>query len=271
MEAFNVFQQMKLANEKPNSLTFVSLLSACTSLINFRAGESIHSHPIANGMALDVALGTALIEMYSKCGDVEKAFVVFNSVCEKNLQSWTIMISGLADNSQGKDAISLFTKMLQATARHHPTLFWWNLRRQKAERINGYKPKVGALLYFYRDLKDLLSRTRREFKDLESQLLSDLKELSSQVQEMSTAALGYYRMGKEKRNLYNMVQYLKGNIQVYCRIRPAFIAETKNVIEYIGEDGSLVISDPRKLQRKNFQFDHLFGPAAIEGSVDQIF
>ncbi|KAJ4724092.1 Pentatricopeptide repeat-containing protein [Melia azedarach] len=113
MQAFKVFQQMKLANERPNSVTLVSLLSACTSLINFRAGESIHSYAITNGMALDVALGTALIEMYSKCGDVEKASIVFSSMCEKNLQSWTIMISGLADNSRGKDAISLFTKMIQ--------------------------------------------------------------------------------------------------------------------------------------------------------------
>ncbi|KAJ4706370.1 Kinesin-like protein [Melia azedarach] len=120
------------------------------------------------------------------------------------------------------------------------------------------------------DLKDLLSRTRREFKDLESQLQSDVKELGSLVQEMSTAALGYQRVVKENRKLYNMVQDLKGNIRVYCRIRPAFSAETKNVIEYIGEDGCLVISDPLKLQkdgRKNFQFNHVFGPAATQDDV----
>ncbi|KAK3204973.1 hypothetical protein Dsin_019019 [Dipteronia sinensis] len=113
LDAFRLFQQMRLANEKPNSVTLVSLLSACTSLIDVSAGESIHSHIIVNGMGLDVALGTALVEMYSKCGHVEKALVVFNSMPEKNLQSWTIMISGLADNRQGKDAISLFMNMIQ--------------------------------------------------------------------------------------------------------------------------------------------------------------
>ncbi|KAI8028762.1 Kinesin-like protein KIN-14L [Camellia lanceoleosa] len=91
------------------------------------------------------------------------------------------------------------------------------------------------------NLKELLSRTKREFKDLQSQLQSDLKHLGSQVQEMSTAALGYHKVVKENRNLYNMVQDLKGNIRVYCRIRPAFSAEARNVIDLIGEDGSLTI------------------------------
>ncbi|XP_024047089.1 pentatricopeptide repeat-containing protein At2g34400, partial [Citrus clementina] len=112
-DALKVFHRMKLANENPNSVTLVSLVSACTSLINVRAGEPIHSYAVVNGLELDVALGTALVEMCSKCGHVEKAFKVFNLMREKNLQSWTIMISGLADNGRGNDAISLFAKMIQ--------------------------------------------------------------------------------------------------------------------------------------------------------------
>lgn len=104
---------MKLANEKPNLVTLVSLLSACTRLLDIRAGESIHSYIITNHMGLDVALGTALLEMYSKCGHIKKAFQVFNSMVEKSLQSWTIMISCLADHGRGEDALSLFTKMEQ--------------------------------------------------------------------------------------------------------------------------------------------------------------
>lgn len=113
-DAFIVFQHMKLANEKPNSVTLVSLLSASTHLLDICKGESVHSYIIRNQMELDVALGTALLEMYTKCGHIEKAFQVFKSMGEKNLQSWTIMISGLADHGHGKDTISLFTEMEQA-------------------------------------------------------------------------------------------------------------------------------------------------------------
>ncbi|XP_058201099.1 pentatricopeptide repeat-containing protein At5g66520-like isoform X1 [Rhododendron vialii] len=49
--------------------------------------------------------------MYSKCGRIEVALQVFSSLEEKNLQSWTIMISGVADHGRGEDAISLFTQM----------------------------------------------------------------------------------------------------------------------------------------------------------------
>ncbi|KAF5961413.1 hypothetical protein HYC85_002622 [Camellia sinensis] len=116
------------------------------------------------------------------------------------------------------------------------------------------------------NLKELLSRTKREFKDLQSQLQSDLKHLGSQVQEMSTAALGYHKVVKENRNLYNTVQDLKGNIRVYCRIRPAFSAKARNV-DFIGEDRSLVVLDPLKPQkdgRKVFQFNHVFRQTATQ-------
>ncbi|XP_058079626.1 pentatricopeptide repeat-containing protein At4g21065-like [Magnolia sinica] len=111
LEAFKVFQQMMAENEKPNSITLVSLLSACTHLGSLRIGESIHSYAIVNALKLDVALGTALVEMYAKCGDIQKAHQIFISMSIKNLQSWTVMISGLADHGRGKDALTLFSCM----------------------------------------------------------------------------------------------------------------------------------------------------------------
>lgn len=102
---------MKQANEKPNSVTLVSLLSVCSRLVNIKMGESIHSHILTNDIRLDVSLATALVEMYATCGYIEKAMVIFNSMHEKNLQSWTIMISGLAENGHGEKAISLFNKI----------------------------------------------------------------------------------------------------------------------------------------------------------------
>ncbi|XP_052881112.1 kinesin-like protein KIN-14L [Gossypium arboreum] len=120
------------------------------------------------------------------------------------------------------------------------------------------------------DLKDLLLTAKREFEDLQSQLQIDLKNIGSQVEEMSTAAVQYHKVVEENRKLYNMVQDLKGNIRVFCRIRPAFCAGTRNVIDFIGEDGSLVISDPSKPKkdgRKVFQFNRVFGPSATQDDV----
>ncbi|KAL2501762.1 P-loop nucleoside triphosphate hydrolase superfamily protein with CH (Calponin-like proteiny) domain [Forsythia ovata] len=120
------------------------------------------------------------------------------------------------------------------------------------------------------NLKMLLSSTKKEFESLQSHFQSDLKQIGYQVKEMSTAALGYQKVVEENRNLYNMVQDLKGNIRVYCRIRPIFNVEAKNVIDHIGDDGSLVVVDPLKPQkdkRKIFQFNHVFGPTATQYDV----
>ncbi|XP_021912136.1 kinesin-like protein KIN-14L [Carica papaya] len=120
------------------------------------------------------------------------------------------------------------------------------------------------------DLKELLSTTKREFQDLQCQLQRFWGEIGNQVQEMSTAALGYHKVLKENRKLYNMVQDLKGSIRVYCRVRPTFTAERKNVVDFIGEDGSIVIFDPSKPQkdgRKVFQFNRVFGPTSTQEEV----
>ncbi|KAI3414742.1 uncharacterized protein J3R85_015915 [Psidium guajava] len=123
LDAFETFRRMRLANEKPNAVTFVSLLSACSHLVNIRAGESIHSYIIQNCLYLDAALGTALLEMYSKCGHIEKSLQIFWSMDDKNLQSWTLMVSCLADHGRGEDVIFLFDQMEPAGLKPDSILF----------------------------------------------------------------------------------------------------------------------------------------------------
>lgn len=105
---------MTVANEKPNWVTFISLLSACTNLLNIRLGKSIHTHIVINGMELNVGLGTALLSMYAKLGYIDEALHIFNSISHKNLQSWTVMMSCLTNNGRGEEAISLFARMEEA-------------------------------------------------------------------------------------------------------------------------------------------------------------
>ncbi|KAL0900478.1 hypothetical protein Bca101_084439 [Brassica carinata] len=119
-------------------------------------------------------------------------------------------------------------------------------------------------------LKTLYIETKQDFKEFQVLLQRDLMELGNQMQEMSSAAQGYYKVVEENRKLYNMVQDLKGNIRVFCRVRPIFNSEMKGVIDYIGKDGSLFVLDPSKPQkdaRKTFQFNQVFAPTATQDDV----
>ncbi|XP_010486632.1 PREDICTED: kinesin-like protein KIN-14G [Camelina sativa] len=119
-------------------------------------------------------------------------------------------------------------------------------------------------------LKTLFIKTKQDFKEFQVHFQRDLMELGNQMQEMSSAAQGYYKVVEENRKLYNMVQDLKGNIRVYCRVRPIFNSEMNGVIDYIGKDGSLFVLDPSKPYkdaRKTFQFNQVFGPTATQDDV----
>ncbi|XP_072982759.1 kinesin-like protein KIN-14A isoform X1 [Typha latifolia] len=118
-------------------------------------------------------------------------------------------------------------------------------------------------------LKATLHRIRLDFLDMQSQLQNDFSKLGYQIQELSTAASGYHQAVKENRNLYNMLQELRGNIRVFCRIRPPLSLEVKCSIDHIGNDGSLMVLDQLKPQstRKIFQFNKVFGPTATQDDV----
>ncbi|KAJ8529009.1 hypothetical protein K7X08_035844 [Anisodus acutangulus] len=139
-DALLLFQYMKLANEKPSSITLVSLLGACTRILNIRLGRCIHSHIVTSGIELHVELETALLSMYAKCGHIGQAFRIFNSMDEKHLQTWTIMISGLADHGHGEAAVSLFSRMEEAGFR--PDSFDANSLRS-AMKVKGIKKFPG--------------------------------------------------------------------------------------------------------------------------------
>lgn len=63
---------------------------------------------------IDAVVGTALIEMYSKCGFVEKSLEIFHGLKEKDATSWTAIICGLAKNGKSSIALKMFSEMKNA-------------------------------------------------------------------------------------------------------------------------------------------------------------
>ncbi|KAK8944880.1 Pentatricopeptide repeat-containing protein [Platanthera zijinensis] len=111
-EALKLFYEMQLHGIVPDSITMLTVLSACGDLGVLGMGKEIHRLIKTDGITVDVKLGTALIDMYARCGDIENSLGVFNSMDEKDVLAWSAMIIGLANHGLGKDALDLFSKMV---------------------------------------------------------------------------------------------------------------------------------------------------------------
>ncbi|KAL5982896.1 hypothetical protein ACLOJK_016975 [Asimina triloba] len=106
-----MFHQMQVENVKPTEVTMVSLLSACAHLGALDMGRWIHTYIKHHGFRIDVVLGNALIDMYSKCGNLEVALEVFHGLSKKNVYCWNSVIVGLGMHGYGRQAIAAFLAM----------------------------------------------------------------------------------------------------------------------------------------------------------------
>lgn len=113
-EALKIFSKMVAAGGvRPNQGTFVSILSACSNLAGLGEGQQIHqmiSKTVYQGSAF---LVSALINMYSKCGELSTARKMFDdgSTSHRDLISWNGMIAAYAHHGCGMEAVDLFNKM----------------------------------------------------------------------------------------------------------------------------------------------------------------
>eukprot|EP01018_Ginkgo_biloba_P031907 Gb_25356 [translate_table: standard] len=110
-ETLKLFRQMQLTGVKSNSDTFTSILSACANLATLGYGQEVHEDIIRSGFQSDVFLGSALVDMYAKCGSIDNANNVFYKMPKRNVVSWNAMIGGYAMHGRGKEALLLFEQM----------------------------------------------------------------------------------------------------------------------------------------------------------------
>lgn len=113
-QAMDLFLQMQSHRISPDGFTLVAALSACAHLGALETGKQIHFHLIAgNFLQYGAIVGTALIEMYAKCGDIESAFTIFIKTANKDAFCWNVMIKALAAHGRASDALRLFASMMK--------------------------------------------------------------------------------------------------------------------------------------------------------------
>ncbi|KAI4355767.1 hypothetical protein L6164_004508 [Bauhinia variegata] len=114
-EALSLFREMQVSNVKPDEFTMVSILTACAHLGALELGEWVKTYIDKNSIKNDTFVGNALLDMYFKCGNVDKARKIFTEMHQKDKFTWTTMIVGLANNGHGEEALDVFSKMIETS------------------------------------------------------------------------------------------------------------------------------------------------------------
>ncbi|KAJ4707932.1 Pentatricopeptide repeat-containing protein [Melia azedarach] len=110
VEVLGLLEKQSISVDLPR---FLQLMQACGEAKALEEAKAVHEHVERLLSPLKVNIYNRILKMYSECGSMDDAFNVFNNMRDRNLTSWDTMITGLAKNGLGEDAIDLFTQFKQ--------------------------------------------------------------------------------------------------------------------------------------------------------------
>ncbi|MCD9640456.1 hypothetical protein HAX54_025761 [Datura stramonium] len=110
--ALKLYTAMRRLSISQTRSTFSAVLHACSCLGSLQQGQLIHSDLIKTPFESNNYVGTALVDMYSKCGSLNDAQASFHSIAYPNVAAWTALINGFAHHGLGSEALVLFNRML---------------------------------------------------------------------------------------------------------------------------------------------------------------
>uniref|UniRef100_A0A3Q7FUS4 DYW domain-containing protein n=1 Tax=Solanum lycopersicum TaxID=4081 RepID=A0A3Q7FUS4_SOLLC len=124
-EALEFFHRMQSEGVETDELTLVGVISACAQLGAAKYANWVRdmAEGYGFGPANHVMVGSALIDMYSKCGNVEEAYKVFEKMKEKNVFSYSSMIMGFAMHGCANAALDLFEEMVKTEVKPNKVTF----------------------------------------------------------------------------------------------------------------------------------------------------
>ncbi|XP_021713877.1 pentatricopeptide repeat-containing protein At2g13600-like [Chenopodium quinoa] len=111
-EAVEYFVGMHREGFELNQYSFGSVLSACAGLVDLDMGIQVHALMLKSPFFKDVYMGSALVDMYAKCGEVECARKVFDGMVDRNRVTWNSLITCYEQNGPVSEAVEVFANMM---------------------------------------------------------------------------------------------------------------------------------------------------------------
>lgn len=110
-EALLLFQQMQHEGLEPDEVTFVGVIGACAIATDLTMGKHIHERVMRNAFDSNNVVQNALVNMYGKCGAIEEARNLFDTMKKCDVASWNAMITAYTQHENDKEVLQLFLEM----------------------------------------------------------------------------------------------------------------------------------------------------------------
>ena len=122
-ESIQMFKCMLLDDHAPDAVTMVKVLNACSDSGVGRQATCLHGYLVRSGFDNKMFVADALLDLYSKCGNLDSAVRVFDSTTEKDVVLWSSMIAGYGAHGFGQEAVALYQKMIGSSIKPNSVTF----------------------------------------------------------------------------------------------------------------------------------------------------
>ncbi|MCO5555905.1 hypothetical protein L7F22_009449 [Adiantum nelumboides] len=109
--ALKFFERMQQGGAPASKVTFLYVSKACGKMEALDQGRLVHHQIIASGLQVDMLVGSSLLDMYAKCGELEAAQRMFDCLPKRDVISWSAMIAGYSQQGHSDHALKCFEKM----------------------------------------------------------------------------------------------------------------------------------------------------------------
>ncbi|KAI3846562.1 hypothetical protein MKX03_008244 [Papaver bracteatum] len=249
-EALRLFRVMLSEDVRVNEGTLVSVLSACSHLGALDQGRWVHVYMERNNVRMIITLGTALVDMYSKCGNMCKAVEVFEKMREKNVYTWSSFMNGLAIDGYGIECLEMCDLMKKEGVQPNDVTFVSVLRGCSVAGLVEEEYADGA----YVNLSNIYAESSEWVK------VSNVRKLmkNAGVKKIPGCSVievngedHEFLVGHETHPRYGEIEAMMGEIGRRLRL-PGYVANTNPVsvdMEEVKKNYNLVVNgldQPRK-------------------------
>ncbi|KAJ4775005.1 hypothetical protein LUZ62_059262 [Rhynchospora pubera] len=112
-KSISLYRELLCSGISPNTFTFPCLLKLLANKCALSEGKLIHAHIIKLGLEYDAYIRNNLIRFYGQCGDISIASKLFDIFPDRDIVSWTILMSGYSKVGMFRESIKLFIQMME--------------------------------------------------------------------------------------------------------------------------------------------------------------